>query len=106
VKFNADYQERIGIYQGPAKDLAPEVLSRIRRTTKRICRTLELDGYSRIDFRLSADGVPYFLEANPNPDIAQHEAFAAAARRDGLRFGAMINRLLALGISRARPAQA
>ena len=102
VKFNVDYQERRGIIQGPAKDLAPELLSRIRNTVKRICRTLELDGYSRIDFRLSADGIPFFLEANPNPDIAQHEAFAQAARRDGLAFSAMINRLLALGMGRAK----
>jgi D-alanine-D-alanine ligase len=104
VKFNVDYQERRGIIQGPAKGLAPELLSRIRNTVKRICRTLELDGYSRIDFRLSADGIPYFLEANPNPDIAQHEAFAQAARRDGLAFTAMINRLLALGMGRAKRA--
>jgi D-alanine-D-alanine ligase len=102
VKFNLDYQNRSGINQGPAKDLSPEVISRIRRVTKRICRTLELDGYSRIDFRLTADGVPYFLEANPNPDIAQHEAFAAAAKRDGLPFGAMINRLLQLGMNRTK----
>lgn len=102
VKFDVDYQERRGILQGPAKDLAPDLISRINKTVKRICRTLELDGYSRIDFRLSADGVPYFLEANPNPDIAQHETFAAAADRDGLAFADMLNRLVALGMSRAR----
>jgi D-alanine-D-alanine ligase len=84
--------------------LAPELLARINNTVKRICRTLELDGYSRIDFRLSADGIPYFLEANPNPDIARHETFAAAAHRDGLAFADMLNRLLMLGMSRARVA--
>ncbi len=45
---------------------------------KRVYRTLELDGYARIDFRLSADGTPYFLEANPNPEIAQSQEFATA----------------------------
>jgi D-alanine-D-alanine ligase-like ATP-grasp enzyme len=33
----------------------------------RFYRTLELDGCARIDFRVAADGTPYFLEANPNP---------------------------------------
>jgi D-alanine-D-alanine ligase len=102
VKHDVEYQERHGVAQGPAKGLSQPVQIRINNLVKRICRTLELDGYSRIDFRLTADGVPYFLEANPNPDIAQHEAFAAAAKRDGLPFGAMINRLLALGINRAK----
>ena len=102
VKHDLDYQERRGILQGPAKDLAPELRARIASTVKRICRTLELDGYSRIDFRLSADGVPYFLEANPNPEIAQHEAFAQAALHAGIAYSALLERIVALGISRAR----
>jgi D-alanine-D-alanine ligase len=64
------YQERRGILQGPAEDLAPELEARIQRIAKRIYRTLALDGYARIDFRLSPMGVPYFIEANPNPEIA------------------------------------
>ena len=47
-----------------------------RHMAKRIYRTLDLDGYARIDFRLAADGTPYFLEANPNPEIAKSEEFA------------------------------
>jgi D-alanine-D-alanine ligase len=101
VKFDVKYQERRGILQGPAEDLTPELRNRIHNLTKRICRTLELDGYARIDFRLSADGTPYFLEANPNPEIALHEVFAEAALHDGLSSAEMLNRILALGISRA-----
>jgi D-alanine-D-alanine ligase len=104
VKHDIDYQERRGIDHGPAKKLAPELRTRIQRLAKRICRTLELDGYSRVDFRLSADGVPYFLEANPNPEIARIEEFAEAARHDGLKYPDLLQRILALGISRARSA--
>jgi hypothetical protein len=68
---------------------------------KRIYRTLALDGYARIDFRLSAEGVPYFLEANPNPEIAIHEEFAEAADYDGLDYTALLERILALGVRRA-----
>ncbi len=67
VKLDLEYQERRGIMQGPAKDLAPELATRIKRVAKRICRTLELDGYARIDFRLSADGMPYFSKPIPIP---------------------------------------
>src|SRR5204862_2332023 len=71
VKHDTDYQERVGIVDGPAKNLPPELSARIQRIAKRIYRTLGLDGYARIDFRLSADGTPYFIEANPNPEIAK-----------------------------------
>jgi D-alanine-D-alanine ligase len=101
AKHDPDYQERRGILHGPAENLSPELYARIQRAAKRIYRTLELDGYARIDFRLSADGVPYFLEANPNPEIAESQEFAGAARRDGLTYPDLLNRLLALGIRRA-----
>ena len=102
AKHDPDYQERVGIVDGPAEDLAPEVYARIQRTAKRIYRTLELDGYARIDFRLSADGTPYFIEANPNPEIAKSQEFATAARHDGLDYPDLLHRILALGISRAK----
>jgi D-alanine-D-alanine ligase len=102
AKHDTTYQERVGIEDGLAKDLAPEVLARIQRTAKRIYRTLGLDGYARIDFRLSADGTPYFIEANPNPEIAKSQEFATAARHDGLDYPDLLHRILALGISRAK----
>jgi D-alanine-D-alanine ligase len=86
---------------GPAKDLSPQLVDSIKRAAKRIYRTLDLDGYARIDFRLSADGIPYYIEANPNAEIARNEEFASAAKHDGLDYPDLIQRILALGLSRA-----
>lgn len=105
VKHDLDYQEKRGITAGPAKDISPELRNRIRATVKRICRTLELDGYVRIDFRLTADGIPYFLEANPNPEIAPTEEFAEAAEHDGIDYPLLLNKIVALAIGRARVKQ-
>jgi D-alanine-D-alanine ligase len=102
VKHDTDYQERRGILHGPAKDLPPELSARIQRMAKRIYRTLQLDGYARIDFRLSADNIPYFLEANPNPEIAESQEFATAARHEGLAYRDLLHRILALAIGRAK----
>jgi D-alanine-D-alanine ligase len=101
VKHDTGYQERRGILQGPAKDLSPELYARIQRTAKRIYRTLELDGYARIDFRLAADGTLYFLEANPNPEIAESQEFATAALHDGISYPELLHRIVALGMQRA-----
>jgi D-alanine-D-alanine ligase len=100
VKHDPDYQERRGILHGPAKNLAPELVARIQRNAKRVYRTLELDGYARIDFRLTEDGTPYFLEANPNPEIAESQEFAAAAKHDGLNYLDLLQQILTLGIRR------
>ena len=106
VKHDPQYQERHAIRIGPAKELAPQLTARLQAVAKRIYRTLELDGYARIDFRLSADGTPYYIEANPNPEIARIEEFAAAALHDGIAYEELLQRILALAISRASPAAA
>ena len=105
VKHDIEYQQRHGIAEGPAKNIPAELRERIRRMVKRICRTLELDGYARIDFRLSSDNVPYFIEANPNPEIAQSEEFARAAAYDGIRYRELLNRILLLAIAREKAAE-
>jgi D-alanine-D-alanine ligase len=101
VKHDPTYQERVGILDGPAKKLAPELSARIQQIAKRVYRTLGLDGYARIDFRLSTDGVPYFLEANPNPEIAQSQEFATAAKHDGIPYDELLQRILTLGMKRS-----
>ena len=101
VKHNPEYQEKRGVRTEEAK-LAPELAQRIQRTSRRIYRILELDGYARIDYRLAADGTLYFLEANPNPDIAEREDFAQAAKAAGVSYPELLEKVLNLGLGRAR----
>jgi D-alanine-D-alanine ligase len=101
VKHNPDYQRRRGIYQQHADDLDEKVRKGLVRTTKRIARILDLDGYNRIDYRLGGDGKFYFLEANPNPEIAKSEEFAAAAEEAGRSYPELIQKILDLGLKRA-----
>jgi D-alanine-D-alanine ligase len=101
AKHNLSFQERRGVVHGPAKNLSATVEARIKAMAKRVYQTLELDGYARIDFRLSPDNTPYFIEANPNPEIAQSQEFAYAAAHDGLPYPALLDRILELGLLRA-----
>jgi D-alanine-D-alanine ligase len=100
VKHDLAYQAKRGVTLAAAEGLAPEVAERISRLAKRIYRTLELEGYARIDFRLSAENVPYFLDANPNPDISDGEEIASAAALVGMTYGDLISRILSLGLRR------
>jgi len=101
VKHDPIYQEKRGILQGPAENLPTNVVTKIRTLAKRICHTLELDGYCRIDFRLSKDNVPYFIEANPNPEIASSQEYAQAALHAGVTYSDLLNRIVAFGLKRA-----
>jgi D-alanine-D-alanine ligase len=62
---------------------------------------LELDGYARGDYRLTATGELYVLEANPNPEIAESEEFASAALAAGLNYRQLLQRIVSL--AQARP---
>jgi len=102
AKWDEQYQKRGGLRIGPAQDLGDELGQRISQTAKRIYRILQIDGYARIDFRLKPDGRLYFLEANPNPDIGYEQEFAEAAAATGLDYGALLNRVISLGLRRSR----
>jgi D-alanine-D-alanine ligase len=102
VKHDIEYQSKYGIGSGPAQDLPPAVAAAIPKVCKRIYRTLELDGYARLDFRLSAANELFFLEANPNPEIAQREEFARAAKHIGIGYSELLERIIRLGIQRAK----
>jgi D-alanine-D-alanine ligase len=101
VKHDVAYQKRRGIFQRVAEDLPEGLAARITRTSKRIYRILELDGYARIDYRLSADGALHFLDANPNPEIAESEELAMAAKYTGMTYPELITRVLNLGLRRS-----
>ena len=101
VKWNDAYREKHGIMTGPA-DLTADMVRKIQHLCKRVCRTLDLSGYSRIDLRLDAGGQVYVLEANPNPQLAYGEDFAEAAEHAGMMYETLLQRILDLGL-RWRP---
>jgi D-alanine-D-alanine ligase len=100
VKHDVAYQQKRGIALKAAEGIGPDVMERIARLAKRIYKTLELEGYARIDFRLSASNIPYFLDANPNPDISDGEELASAAALIGMSYGDLISRILSLAMKR------
>jgi D-alanine-D-alanine ligase len=99
VKWDVAYQERYNIKSGPAADLSDDARDEIVSTCKRIYRLLSLSGYARLDFRLMPSGEIFFLEANPNPQIARGEDFADSAAAAGLSYEALLYKILTLGIS-------
>jgi D-alanine-D-alanine ligase len=101
VKHSIEYQKKHQIDARRAEGLDPAVLRALDRTTRRVYRMLELDGYARVDYRLSSQGGLYLLEANPNPEIAEKEEFASAALAAGLKYRQLLQRIVSLALARS-----
>jgi D-alanine-D-alanine ligase len=98
VKWSVKYQKKYGIESGLAKDLPDAVSERIQHVCKRAYRGLELSGYARIDLRLDDGGNVWVIEANPNPQIARGEDFAASADKVGITYESLLQRIVNLGL--------
>jgi D-alanine-D-alanine ligase len=98
VKWSVKYQKKYGIDSGPTVDLPDAKASEIQHLCKRAYRALELSGYARIDLRLDEAGNVWVLEANPNPQIARGEDFAASAEKQGMTYEALLQRIINLGL--------
>lgn len=102
IKWDMSYRKRLKVDTQQAVDLAPEQERAIREQAKRICRTLDITGYARLDFRLTDHGKLYLLEANPNPDLSYGEDFAESAEVGGMEYPQLLEQIIKLGLSHAR----
>lgn len=98
VKWDLNYQKKVGVVTEAAKDLTPEQKLQLERLSKRIYRLLGLSGYARLDYRLRPDGRIYLLEANPNPNISRDEDFALSAESVGIPYEELLQRIISLGL--------
>jgi D-alanine-D-alanine ligase len=98
LKWSLKYQKKHGINSEEAKDLSNGMKERIREMCKRVYRNLMLSGYARIDLRLSETTGVHVIEANPNPQLSYDEDFAQSAKKTGIAYGELIQRILNLGL--------
>lgn len=101
AKWDEDYRKKWGI-DNQFADLDPEQTRRMERACKRIYRLLLIDGYARLDLRLTPDDEIVFIEANPNPMLARDEDFALAAAKAGLPYPELIQKILQVGKTTVR----
>ena len=102
AKWDEEYRKRWGLENRFANGLDSTLVSHIEETCKRIYRLLTIDGYARIDLRLTAANEVYFIEANPNPHLAEDEDFAMSAGKAGLAYPQLIDRIVRQGMNTPR----
>jgi D-alanine-D-alanine ligase len=102
AKWDEEYRKRWGLQNQFPEDLDPALVAQIEETCKRIYRLLTIEGYARIDLRLTAANEIYFIEANPNPILAADEDFAFSASKAGLSYPQLIDRIIRQGMKTVR----
>ncbi len=102
AKWDEEYRKRWGLQNQFAEGLDPAVVANIERVCKRIYHLLTIDGYARLDLRLTPKNEVYFIEANPNPILAADEDFAQSALKANLTYPQLIDRIIRLGLSTVR----
>ena len=80
--------------------LEPELEARLQSDARRIYQKLECKDFARADFRVDADGQPWFLEINPLPTFAPDDTFAIIAELMNRAYDDFLADVLARGFHR------
>lgn len=102
AKWDEEYRKKWGLQNQFAEALDPALAKDIVQTCKRIYRLLTIDGYARVDLRVTPANEIYFIEANPNPILAADEDFAQSALKAGLTYSQLIERIIRTGLKTVR----
>ncbi|MEM2935870.1 MAG: ATP-grasp domain-containing protein, partial [Candidatus Bathyarchaeia archaeon] len=103
VDYQAKWVEESDAYKStkpicPAP-LPPHLRDLVASTALKAYKVLGCRDYARIDIRLR-DGVPYVLEANPNPDISIGVGFHRSLKTAGIAYEDFILRLINFALNR------
>ncbi len=76
-----------------------ELSTRIAVTARQAWTNIGCRNYARVDMRVSAEGIPYVIEVNCNPDLSPGAGFYRAARSAGYDYRDMVVHILELALS-------
>jgi len=99
LEVKRDWENRVSYRVPPG--LPAAILSEIERCALGIYRALGCRDFSRIDFRLDAEGTPQFIECNPLPGLSPgYGDLPIMTARMGLPYPSLIAEILAHALAR------
>lgn len=96
-----DYEAK---YLGASEEITPAPISeeedkRIREAAAHIYRSLDMTGFSRLDF-IIVNGTPYFLEINTTPGCSPASIFPQQVKQAGLDFSKLLDNEISIALQR------
>jgi D-alanine-D-alanine ligase len=98
LEVKRDYLNLVD-YECPAQ-LEEKVLTQIAAASLKAFKCLGCRDFARLDFRVSPEGVPYFLEINPLAGLGAHSDLVIMALKLGWRYEELINTILNVAVAR------
>lgn len=98
IEVKRDYLNLVE-YECPAR-LEKKILEKITLSSLQVFKTLGCRDFSRIDFRVSPEGIPYFLEINPLPGLGSYSDLVIMAIKMGMTHEELIGSVLAAALER------
>ena len=99
AKFDLEYQKRVGLKTGPARELPEALAKRIDKVARRVYQELGLSGYARLDLRVTPADEVFVIEANATPDVAPDEDLAESAAKVGIAYPQLLQRIVNLALA-------
>jgi D-alanine-D-alanine ligase len=98
LEVKRDYVNRVD-YESPVC-LPADTLKRLESASLNVFKTLGCRDFSRVDFRVGRDGVPYFIEINPLPGLGSYSDLVIMALKLGWTHKGLINAVLDAALER------
>ncbi len=93
-KWHEDSDEFAGTQPVCPAEVTPGVARTLRDVAAAAWSAVEGKGYGRVDLRLDADGQPWILEVNPNPDLSDDAGLANMARAGGWSYDELVAKIV------------
>jgi D-alanine-D-alanine ligase len=101
LELKRDYLNLVD-YECPPQ-LEDEVLARVALSSLKVFKILGCRDFARLDFRVSPEGVPYFLEINPLPGLGSYSDLVIMAQKLGWTHQGLIQAVLEAALKRYMP---
>jgi D-alanine-D-alanine ligase len=95
--FNSKYQKGLTDYVVPAA-LPEDLTKKIQSMALTAYKTIDCEGFARVDIRIDEAGRPYILEINTIPGFTETSLFPKAAGKAGYSFLQVCEKLLDLAL--------
>jgi D-alanine-D-alanine ligase len=99
AKWDVRSPEYVDSPSGPC-ELPTAIRERCIRVAQDAFDALECRDYGRVDLRLTAEGVPYVIDINPNCDLHPEAGFAKAASGARWTYPALVRKVVEVALER------
>ncbi|HVD59689.1 MAG TPA: ATP-grasp domain-containing protein [Gemmatimonadaceae bacterium] len=104
AKWGEDGDEKGAEFAGTESifptDVSEDLTARIQKVAVDAFQALRLRDYARVDLRVTSAEKIYVIEVNPNCYLEEKSEFATAAKKSGIEYPALINRIVELASAR------